>query len=91
MGLDEKKQKVIIDSVVGQKLSVRETENMVKNYKEKPSKNIAIKRVKNLTDKYAEEIVSLLPFAHKIKPKSIEINFTDEKDIENFLTFLKKL
>jgi ParB family chromosome partitioning protein len=91
VGLDEKKQKVIIDSVIGQKLSVRETENMVKNHKENPSKNTATKIVKNLTNKYAEEIVSLLPFTHKIKPKSIEINFTDEKDIENFLTFLKKL
>jgi ParB family chromosome partitioning protein len=91
VGLDEKKQKVIIDSVIGQKLSVRETENMVKNHKENPSKNTATKIVKNLTNNYAEEIVSLLPFAHKIKPKSIEINFTDEKDIENFLTFLKKL
>jgi len=89
VGLDEKKQKVIIDSVIGQKLSVRETENMVKNHKENPSKSPA-KVTKNLTKNYLNEIESLLPFSHKIKAKSIEINFTDEKDIENFLTFLKK-
>lgn len=89
VGLDEKKQKVIIDSVIGQKLSVRETENMVKNHKENPSKSPA-KIVKNLTKNYVNEIEELLPFRHKIKAKSIEINFTDEKDIENFLTFLKK-
>jgi len=91
VGLDEKKQKVIINSVIGQKLSVRETENMVKNHKENPAKNTTTKVVKNLTKNYVDEITSLLPFAHKIKAKSIEINFTDEKDIENFLTFLKKL
>jgi len=89
VGLDEKKQKVIIDSVIGQKLSVRETENMVKNHKENPS-NLPVKIVKNLTENYVNEIEELLPFRHKIKAKSIEINFTDEKDIENFLTFLKK-
>jgi len=91
VGLDEKKQKVIINSVIGQKLSVRETENMVKNHKANPAKNTTTKVVKNLTKNYVDEITSLLPFAHKIKAKSIEINFTDEKDIENFLTFLKKL
>ena len=91
VGLDEKKQKVIIDSVIGQKLSVRETENMVKNHKENPTKNTTTKIVKNLTKEYTEKIESLLPFSHKIKAKSIEINFTDEKDIKNFLTFLEKL
>ena len=91
VGLDDKKQKVIIDSVIGQKLSVRETENMVKNHKENPSKNTAAKVIKFFTKEYAEEIKFFLPFTHKIKAKSIEINFTDEKDIENFLTFLKKL
>jgi len=91
VGLDEKKQKVIIDSVIGQKLSVRETENMVKNHKENPTKNTTTKIVKNLTKEYTKKIESLLPFSHKIKAKSIEINFTDEKDIKNFLTFLEKL
>ena len=33
VGLDEKMQKIIIDSIIGQKLSVRDAENMVKKYK----------------------------------------------------------
>jgi len=90
VGLDEQKQKVIIDSIIGQKLSVRETEHMVKNYKSN-STQVTNKIVTNLTRNYVKEIEALLPFTHKIKAKSIEINFTDEKDIENFLTFLKKL
>ncbi|HIP54391.1 MAG TPA: ParB/RepB/Spo0J family partition protein [Sulfurimonas autotrophica] len=91
VGLDEKRQKIIIDSIIGQKLSVRDTENKVKNYKENPSDIKIGKTVKNITKNYAEDLRELLPFAHKIKAKSIEINFTDEKDIANFLTFLKKL
>jgi len=91
VGLDEKRQKIIIDSVIGQKLSVRDTENIVKSYKENPTNTKTSKIVKNITKNYVEDLKELLPFVHKIKAKSIEINFTDEKDIENFLTFLKKL
>ena len=91
VGLDEKRQKIIIDSAMGQKLSVRDTENIVKNYKENPATAKTTKIVKNITKNYTEDLKELLPFVHKIKAKSIEINFTDEKDIENFLTFLKKL
>lgn len=91
VALDEKKQKIIIDSVIGQKLSVRDTENIVKNYKDNAVNLTVTKIVKNLTKEHAEDITALLPFNHKIKAKSLEINFTDEKDVENFLAFLKKL
>ena len=90
VGLDEKKQKVIIDSVIGQKLSVRETENMVKNHKVNPTKNVATITTTNLTKEYAKEIDTLLPFTHKLKAKSIEISFADEEELKNFLTFLNK-
>ena len=89
VGLDEKKQKVIIDSIIGQKLSVRDAEKMVKNHKENKSETVsASKRI--LLQKYEKEIESALPFKYKIKAKSIEISLTNEKDIHNFLNFLKK-
>lgn len=90
VGLDEKKQKIVIDSIIGQKLSVRDAENMVKTYKSKstlPSK----KPVNALLEQYSDEIRSSLPFKHKIKAKSIEISFANDSDIKNFLSFLKKL
>jgi ParB family chromosome partitioning protein len=90
VGLDEKKQKVIIDSIIGQKLSVRDAEKMVKNHKENTQPSRSAKTNKNPVEKYAKELEALLPFKHKIKAKSIEIILTNEKDIENFLTFLKK-
>ena len=90
VGLDDKKQKVLIDSIIGQKLSVRETENMVKNHKENPAKNLQAKSVENFTKAHAQSLKELLPFTHKLKAKSIEISFSDEEELQNFLTFLNK-
>ena len=90
VGLDEKKQKIIIDSIIGQKLSVRDAEKMIKNYKGNVSATSFKTSTPSLLERYAKELESALPFKHKIKAKSIEISLTNEKDIENFLIFLKK-
>jgi len=90
VGLDEKKQKIIIDSIIGQKLSVRDAEKMVKNHKGNVSTTSLKTSTPHLLEKYAKELETTLPFKHKIKAKSIEISLTNDKDIKNFLTFLKK-
>jgi len=90
VGLEEEKQKVIIESIIGQKLSVREVEKIVKSYKEPmlpPSKKVS-KAI--FLEEIADEIADLLPFTHKIKAKTLEITLSNEKDIQNFLTFLRK-
>ena len=89
VGLDETKQKVIIDSIIGQKLSVRDAEKIVKSYR-KTSSIPTLKKSNHLLDMHASTIKELLPFSFKLKPKSIEISLTNEKDIHNFLNFLKK-
>jgi len=90
IGLDEPTQKIVVDSVIGQKLSVRETENLVKRYKDnldiKPTK----RKMRNVLLKYEKELNLALPFKYKIKDKSLIISLTNEKDIENFLTLIKK-
>jgi len=91
VGLDDAKQKVIVDSIIGQKLSVRDAEKMAKGYKEGKPTSPKASGAEKLLEKYREEISRSLPFKHKIKAKSVEISFTDEKDIENFLAFLKKV
>jgi len=90
VGLDEKKQKIIIDSIIGQKLSVRDAENMVKKYKANPN-TVSKKETVSLLKNYSEALADALPFTHKVKSKSIEISFSNESDIQSFLTFLKKL
>jgi ParB family chromosome partitioning protein len=89
VGLDEKKQKIMIDSIIGQKLSVRDVEKMVKNGKDPlPSRGNGTKQV-SVLDEYAEAITEALPFPHKIKANSIEITFKNTQDVANFLSFLK--
>jgi ParB family chromosome partitioning protein len=89
IGLDQKQEKIIIDSILGQKLSVRETEKLVKNYKN--SSNVKTKKAKksDLLLEFKNDFKELLPFKHKIKSNTLEITFTNTKDIQNFLNLLK--
>lgn len=89
VGLDEKKQKIIVDSVAGQKLSVRETENMVKNHKEKRTVPAKKSSTPELLVKYIGELKQVLPFKHTLKSKSLEIHFENQKEIEDFIALLK--
>jgi ParB family chromosome partitioning protein len=88
VGLDEKKQKIIIDSIIGQKLSVRDVEKMVKNNKSGAAPK-AVKNRRSMLEDHTEEIAKNLPFKHKLKDKSIEISFENAQEVANFLTFLK--
>jgi len=90
VGLDNVQQQIIADSIIGQKLSVRDAEKMVQRYKQGKSLSSSPETKTKLLEKYRASLKRALPFEHKIKAKSIEISFTNEKDIENFLTFLKK-
>ncbi len=90
VGLDDKKQKIVIDSIIGQKLSVRDTENMVKNYKGSVSENVPKTATPRLLEKYADTLAEALPFKHKLKAKSIEISFANEKEVEKFLAQLQQ-
>ena len=85
VGLDEKKQKVIIDSIIGQKLSVRDTEIMVKNYKNTNVPSSTKKSIPNLLKVYKKSFEKSIPFEHKVKSKSVEIFFKSESEVESFL------
>jgi ParB family chromosome partitioning protein len=89
VGLDEKKQKVMVDSVAGQKLSVRETENMVKNHKVQTTSAIKKPAEPLLLEKYTVALHEVLPFTYKQKGKSLEIHFENEKEIEAFIALLR--
>jgi ParB family chromosome partitioning protein len=90
VGLDNDKQKVVIDSIIGQKLSVRDAENMIKNYKDDNSAQSKKSTKVSLLDAYKDALNDALPFKHKVKSKSVEISFTSTEEIENFLSILKK-
>jgi ParB family chromosome partitioning protein len=85
VGLDEKKQRIIVDSVIGQKLSVRDTEDMVKKYKKGTSSKTPKIATPTLLEKFEDIFTEVIPFKHKLKAKSIEISFENEKEVEAFL------
>ncbi|MCF6243976.1 MAG: ParB/RepB/Spo0J family partition protein [Sulfurovum sp.] len=91
VGLENKKQKVVLDSILGQKLSVRDTENMIKKHKNE-NKLAAIKNseVEPLIAKYSKDFESNIPFKYKIKTKSIEIKLNNEEEIKYFLAYFKE-
>ena len=90
VGFDENEQKILVDTIIGQKLSVREAELIAKNRKAKideDEKNPIKKRIDFIT-KHREGISEKLPFSHKFKNDTIEIKFKNEKEVEEFLLML---
>ncbi len=92
VGIDDKKQKIVIDSIIGQKLSVRETEQIIKGYKSNISKKDVLPKIKksSLLEKYRAKFETLFPFNYQMKNKSIEITFKNEKEVEKFLQIFDK-
>jgi len=90
VGLDKEKQKVVVDSIVGQKLSVRDAENMVKKHKNE-NKLEPIKNTKEQTiRKFEKDFERYVPFSYKLKSKSIEIKLKNEEEIKDFLAYFKE-
>ena len=91
-GLDKDSQKVVANSIIGQKLSVRDTEELVKKYKEKDnkkSKKSAIDRLdfsvlKNGIKEFCSENVTI-----SSKQNSVTLGFKTQEDVDNFTKSLK--
>ena len=91
VGLEPNDEKTAVDTIIGQRLSVRETENLVKNLKNKLPPKTALK----LDERYLErltnlkEIFSKFDVPVKIKGKKITIEFDDIADIDRLINKLK--
>ena len=91
MGLNEENEKKVVDSIVGQKLSVRETENLVRQLKEKNTKKDKISKSKEKFDfspmetifeKFKEDKLNI-----KVSSNSIKININTQEDIDTLLKY----
>ncbi|WP_304345605.1 ParB/RepB/Spo0J family partition protein, partial [Campylobacter showae] len=87
VGLEPNDEKTAVDTIIGQRLSVRETENLVKNLKNKlPSKTVL-----KLDERYLERLVNLKEIFSKfdvpvkIKGNKITIEFGDIADIDRLI------
>ena len=89
VGLSEKEQQVMVNSIVGQKLSVRDVETMIKSMKTVET----VPNIQKITTKYnfsgLSERLDSLGYKTKTGSKSLTINFESESDIEDFLSRIR--
>ncbi|WP_456453041.1 ParB/RepB/Spo0J family partition protein [Hydrogenimonas sp.] len=93
VGLDEKEQRILCDTIVGQKLSVRETEELVggmKGKKEGAKKGRSSKPAGIDLNAYREVIEQNVPFRISVKRSKVEITFADEEELKDFLKIFAK-
>ncbi len=91
VGFSEKEQKILVDTIIGQKLSVRESELLAKKKKANEEEMIAPQeKIESFVNSYESKIKARLPFAYKLKNNALEINFKSAEEIEKFLNMLPK-
>jgi len=95
VGLDEASEKLIVDTVIGQKLSVRECEELIKRLKSKNEgenkKDIKPKEDDLIIKKVDDAVKVVKTFGFKVKNSrnKLVIDFDDEATIEKFLSYFK--
>jgi len=90
VGFEEREQNSLVEKIIRKRLSVRETELLVKNKKEKLESKGKKQLKSSFIDSYKGSLSDRLPFAFKLKNNSIEISFKDSTEIETFLDMLQK-
>jgi ParB family chromosome partitioning protein len=86
VGLSDKQQDIIVNSIIGQKLSVREVEAMVKSLKQNPQES-----EEKIPHKIAYDFTPLksklqnFEIKYKISQNKLTFEFQSEEEIETFL------
>ena len=89
VGFDKTEQKLLVDIIIEQKLSVREAELIVKNRKIKSNnKNSSAKQNIDFLINHKKIISQKLPFSFKLKSDKLEIKFKNEEELKNFLSMI---
>ncbi|NOZ89953.1 MAG: ParB/RepB/Spo0J family partition protein [Epsilonproteobacteria bacterium] len=90
VGFDSKEQRLLVDTIIGQKLSVREAELIAKNRKLKDNDGqpLPIKKSINFIANHKDKISQKLPFDFKLKQDKLEIKFKNEEELEKFLSMI---
>jgi len=90
VGLDEKEQQLIVNSIVGQKLSVREVESMIKSMKTTALITSSKATVVSYDFYNTIEKIKLLGFNAKSSSNKLTFEFQSQEEIESFLNYLSK-
>lgn len=100
VNLDDNDCKLVVDSVIGQKLSVRETEQLVKNIKNNRKSNITYEKHKSnsIDNGMHNELIHLsnimidkFEINSKISNNSITLSFGSAEIIKDFINFLDSI
>ena len=90
IGLDEKQQQLIVNSIIGQKLSVREVESIIKNMKEDKTPLVTKKDTISYDFTNIKSRFDNLGLKAKYKNNKITIEFGSEDEVNKLLNFLSK-
>ena len=91
LGLDDETQRKVVDTIIGQKLSVRDTEKLIKDLKNKPtkkksntskSKNYDFNSLTNVVKKLSENNLKV-----KAEKNYFKIEITSQEDIEKISNY----
>ena len=87
VGLSNEDEEMVVNTILGQKLSVRETESLVKKIKNGDKKSEIKKEKEEIPEnlKTLKNRLDELGFKAKISKKSLTINFEDNAKIEEFI------
>ena len=92
VGLDDKNQQLILNSIVGQKLSVREVESMIKNMKnitEIPENDNSTSNLPAYDFSHIKHKLNELGLNIKASNNKLTINFNSQDEIDNFCHILE--
>ncbi len=94
VSLPKDKQKVLVDTIAGQKLSVREVESIAKRLKDRDGSKrvddiIKSKSFKISKDK-TQQLKELIPFDIRVKKSSVEILLDSDDKLDKFIAFIKE-
>ncbi len=93
VALEPKQQQIVADTIIGQKLSVREAEKLVQKLKtsEEPTSKIVKEPQFVISTQSAGKIKEKLPFKTKVKKQSVEILLSNQDELEEFISFIGKI
>ena len=90
VGLDEKQQQLVVNSIIGQKLSVRDVESMIKNMKNFTPVTSAKPTVKSYDFNDIKDRFDMLGFSVKSSNNKITLEFQSQNEVDKFLDHLSK-
>ena len=90
IGLDEKQQQLVVNSIIGQKLSVRDVESIIKNMKETKSSFVEKESSPAFDFSDIKDRFDFLGLKAKTSKNKLTIEFDDESQINDFLEYISK-